>query len=72
MPHKRARSPADCLACGTRIDRPEPRYTLKLLPNRSWLAALDLRGSFKLAGFDFDVPEKVVREAVAFMQQLAA
>jgi uncharacterized protein (DUF433 family) len=42
------------------------------IPAAALADAHNVRGSFKLVGLDFDVPEKAVREAVAFQERLAA
>lgn len=42
------------------------------VPAAALADAYKVRGSFKLVGVDFEVPDKAVREAVAFQERLAA
>lgn len=42
------------------------------VPAAALADAYKVRGSFKLVGLDYDVPEKSVREAVAFQERLTA
>jgi uncharacterized protein (DUF433 family) len=42
------------------------------IPAAALADAYKVRRSFKVVGLDFDVPEKAVREAVAFQERLAA
>jgi uncharacterized protein (DUF433 family) len=42
------------------------------VPTAALADAYRVRGSFKLVGLDYDLPEKAVRQAVAFQERLAA